>query len=146
MTNLTLPEDLARSVRASQIEEVLQSMLARERPKKGAFETEAEMVEWFSERTEVALSLILMAATSAPEMLTILPIGSIAEAKLLGKTKKRGPQMVVDLPSEALERLQDEDPSQRDLYVLVVVDNHMLRDGTSRVVRPTVRRVEGGSR
>lgn len=133
--SLTLSDaELHRRATADDAEDLLRSMLARERPPRFASGTEA--AAWHAHRVHLAVSLVLLALRKSPEMLTILPLGSVAPVRFNKATKKRGPEAVVPLPEELLSRLQDEDPTKRDLLVLVDIDNQLLREGTSRIIVP----------
>lgn len=126
--------ELHRRAATDDAEDLLRSMLARERPPHFASGVEANA--WHAHRVHLAVSLILLALRKSPEMLTILPLGSVALVHFNRATKKRGPEVVVPLPEELLRRLQDEDPAKRDLLVLVDIDNQLLREGTSRIIVP----------
>lgn len=135
--SLILPanEDARRELDRAETEELLLSMLARQEPPK-RFQTETEMGMWFSQRIALAEAILRLTLQMGPQAVSAVPLGSVVPMKLRRRTKSRGPKIEIEISDELEIRLREEEPAERDLLLLVDVDNQALRQGRSPIVAP----------
>jgi len=137
MSDLVLPDGVeSRALERDAAEAILRSMLARERPKVADLEP-GEYQEWVVKRLQLADALLRIALNLGSDAASVIPLGSVVQMKVLGKTKKHGPRIQIEVPEEVELRLLEEDPLDRDLLLLVEIDNRALRGGDEkRIVVP----------
>lgn len=137
MSDILLPDGspAKRQLDRAETEALLLSLLAREEAPK-TFDTATEQQLWYGQRIGLAESVLRLVLEMGPQAISILPLGSVVPVELRGRTKNRGPKLEIVIPEEVEIRLREEDPADRDLLLLVQVDNAALKAGKSPIVRP----------
>lgn len=137
MSEILLPDGspAKRQLDRAETEALLLSLLARESAPK-TFDTATEQQLWYGQRIGLAESVLRLVLDMGPQAISILPLGSVVPIQLRGRTKNRGPKLEIVIPEEVEIRLREEDPADRDLLLLVQVDNAALKAGKSPIVRP----------
>jgi hypothetical protein len=121
---------VGRAVRAESMETILRGLLARE-PAPATIKSETEFSLWMESRMAVALSVLLWALEHRADGVSVLPLGAVVPLELDGETAK------IPLTSEVAKSLAHEDPMERDLLLLVSINNDVLKHGRgSRIILP----------
>lgn len=138
MSAILLPDGspAKRQLDRAETEALLLSLLAREEAPK-IFGTVTEQQLWYAQRIGLAEAILRLGLEMGPQAISILPLGSVIPIQLWGRTKTRGPKLDIAIPEEVEIRLREEDPADRDLLLLVQIDNAALKAGKSPIVRPS---------